>query len=227
MFTYCPPSQPVRILHQDDELLVIDKPSGLLSAPGRGKDKQDSALSRCRQNNPHALLVHRLDMDTAGVMVLALTAASHRHLSLQFQNRDVGKEYLAWVDGVIAEDSGEIDLPLMADWPNRPKQKVDLVAGKSSLTHWRVLEREDNSTLLLLKPETGRTHQLRLHCEAVGHPILGDRLYGTLESRNGAPRLQLQAKRLAFNHPTTAEPLNFLSPGDLTGPLSRDTLQDQ
>ncbi|USG63160.1 RluA family pseudouridine synthase [Sneathiella marina] len=224
MFTYRPPSDPVQILYQDADLVVIDKPSGLLSAPGRGEDKQDCALSRCRLTVPGALLVHRLDMDTSGIMVLALNPTSHRHLSQQFEQRRIGKTYLAWVEGSIAEDSGKIDLPLLADWPNRPKQKIDRENGKPSLTRWQVLEHRAGATLLKLTPESGRTHQLRVHCEAIGHPVLGDRLYGSLKSRGRARRLQLHAQLLTFDHPRTAEPSEFLSPGDLTGPASHDTL---
>lgn len=224
MFIYRPPSDLIRILYQDADLLVINKPSGLLSAPGRGDDKQDCALSRCRMKNPEALLVHRLDMDTSGVMVLARNAASHRFLSQQFERRQVRKGYRAWAAGIVEEDNGEIDLPLMPDWPNRPKQKVDGENGKPSLTRWQVLERRLCTTFLELTPETGRTHQLRVHCEAMGHPILGDRLYGTTESYERAERLQLHAHMLAFTHPVTAERLKFLSPDDLTGPKSHDTL---
>jgi tRNA pseudouridine32 synthase / 23S rRNA pseudouridine746 synthase len=224
MFIYRPPSDPVVVLYQDTDLIVIDKPSGLLSAPGRGEDKQDCALSRCQLTTPDALLVHRLDMDTSGILVLALNTHSHRHLSQQFEQRQVRKHYLAWVDGAITGKTGDIDLPLMPDWPNRPKQKIDLENGKPSLTHWHVLTRRAEATLLKLTPETGRTHQLRVHCDAIGHPILGDRLYGTGISHDLAPRLQLHAEMLAFEHPTTAEPLKFLSPGDLTGPIGHDKL---
>lgn len=224
MFTYRPPSDPLQILFQDAELLVIDKPSGLLSAPGRGEEKQDCALTRCQLDYPDALLIHRLDMDTSGLLVLARTPSSHRTLSRQFEERRIKKDYLAWVDGSVAQDSGTIDLPLIADWPNRPKQKVDPATGKPSRTHWQVQAHSEGATLLKLLPETGRTHQLRVHCEAIGHPILGDRLYGTAESYARAPRLQLHARLLDFDHPTTMEPLEFLSPGDLTGPASRDTL---
>ncbi|MEH6547239.1 MAG: RluA family pseudouridine synthase [Sneathiella sp.] len=224
MFIYRPPSDPITSLYQDADLTVIDKPSGLLSGPGRGDDKQDCALARCQQENSETLLVHRLDMDTSGILVLAHNALSHRQLSQQFQNRTVRKTYIAWVEGIVGADDGEINLPLIADWPNRPRQKIDPEAGKPSLTRWQVLDRHDTATLLRLTPETGRTHQLRVHCEAIGHPILGDRLYGTADSFARAPRLQLHAEMLAFTHPTTAEPLNFLSPGDLTGPTGHDTL---
>jgi tRNA pseudouridine32 synthase / 23S rRNA pseudouridine746 synthase len=224
MFVYRPPPDSVKILHQDNELLVIDKPSGLLSAPGRGEDKRDCALSRIQLNFPDALLVHRLDMDTSGLMVLARNTDCHRLLSQQFERRRVSKSYVAWVAGIVGEDAGKIDLPLLADWPNRPRQKIDRENGKPSLTHWRVLDRQSGATFLELIPETGRTHQLRIHCAAIGHPILGDRLYGTMENYGRAHRLQLHARLLAFDHPVTTNPLKILSPDDLTGPTSRDTL---
>ena len=224
MFIYRPPSDPLVVLYQDADLIVIDKPSGLLSAPGRGQDKQDCAVSRCQLTTPDALLVHRLDMDTSGILVLALNTDSHRHLGRQFEQRRVRKHYLAWVDGTVTDEIGDIDLPLMADWPNRPKQKIDGENGKPSLTHWQVLTRRAEATLLRLTPETGRTHQLRVHCDAIGHPILGDRLYGTQKSHARALRLQLHAQMLAFEHPKTAELLKFLSPGDLTGPTGHDKL---
>ena len=205
---YCPPplSHP-DIAYHDEHLLIVGKPSGLLSVPGRGPEKTDCLVSRLQARFPGALIVHRLDMETSGLMVLALTADIHRALSRQFENRVVEKRYIARVAGVPDLTEGRIDLPLMKDWPNRPLQKVDKDAGKPSVTEWRLLAREEGAARLELTPLTGRTHQLRVHLNAIGHPLLGDLLYGTPKSRAGAPRLQLHASTLGFAHPVTGEAL--------------------
>ncbi len=192
----------------DESLVVADKPAGLLSAPGRGADKADCLVHRLRRRFPDLLLVHRLDMDTSGLLVFARGAAAQSALSRQFQERRVSKTYLAEVEGSVLDEAGEIDLPLACDWPRRPHQKVDFQAGKPSLTRFRVVARkpEAGTSRLELSPVTGRSHQLRVHCLAIGHPIVGDPLYGA-----GGPRLLLHACRLAFTHPVSGQRLDFLS----------------
>lgn len=191
---------------EDAHLIVLDKPAGLLCVPGRGDDKQDCLSARARQQWPDALVVHRLDMATSGLVVMARSAAVQRALGDAFAARAVHKRYEALVDGALplTQVWSEIDAPLAADWPNRPLQKTD-PGGKPSLTRWRVLaERPDlNASHLLLEPLTGRSHQLRVHLLSIGHPILGDALYGTPEIQARAPRLMLHASALAFAHPVT------------------------
>ncbi|TYO91239.1 RluA family pseudouridine synthase [Oceanicella actignis] len=197
---YAPPQEPwLPVLLADDDALAVDKPAGLLTVPGRTPDLADCAEARARRLFPGALIVHRLDMDTSGALLMARNRRAQRILSLQFERRHVRKAYIARVRGQVADEAGEIDLPLICDWPNRPRQMVDHARGKPALTRWRVLAREDGATRLLLEPLTGRSHQLRVHMLAIGHPILGDRLYGGPEP--GAERLQLHAWRLDFRHP--------------------------
>jgi tRNA pseudouridine32 synthase/23S rRNA pseudouridine746 synthase len=200
------------ILYSDDALLVVNKPSGLLSVPGRGEDKQDCLLSRLQAMYSDALIVHRLDMETSGVMVLARNKEVHRRLSGLFEQREVLKKYIAVVDGRIEDTEGKIDLPLICDWPNRPRQIVDHIQGKPSVTRYKVLRHdvEKNSTQVELEPETGRSHQLRVHMQSLGHPILGDRLYANEQQQLKAPRLLLHATSLSFTHPLTAEPMRFV-----------------
>jgi tRNA pseudouridine32 synthase/23S rRNA pseudouridine746 synthase len=213
---YAPPAGPLKIVHQDEALIVLDKPSGLLSVPGRGLAHADSLASRVQAEFPDARIVHRLDMATSGLIVLARGAAMERALSIAFQKRQVEKLYVAVVAGQIAEDSGEIDLPLITDWPNRPRQKVDFELGKPSLTGFEVLARDAarNASRVALTPHTGRSHQLRVHLLAIGHPILGDDLYGDAASRTAAPRLLLHATRLALPHPLSGAELTLESPPD-------------
>jgi tRNA pseudouridine32 synthase/23S rRNA pseudouridine746 synthase len=206
----------LRCLHADDALLVLDKPAGLLSVPGRGPDKQDCASARAQAQWPDALIVHRLDMATSGLLLMARGAALQRTLSMAFEARDVHKRYVAVVAGHMAQGKGEIDLPLMADWPRRPRQKVD-AHGKPSLTRWRVLAHEADArgrpqTRLELEPVTGRTHQLRVHLQAIGHPILGDALYADEADCARSPRLLLHACALALTHPVTGAALHWHSP---------------
>jgi len=209
---YTPPTDPyLTVIYQDDDLLVIDKPSGLLSVPGKGEHVRDSVQVRAQESFPRALTVHRLDMETSGLIIMALTKDAHRHLSRQFQDRLVDKIYVAVVDGVVAADEGEIDLPLICDWPNRPKQIVDHEVGKPSLTRWKVLAREKNQTRLALYPETGRSHQLRVHCQAIGHTILGDKLYAESDVIRRSSRLLLHANAIMFTHPVRQEQLTFHS----------------
>ncbi len=201
-------------LHEDAHLLVFDKPAGLLCVPGRGDDKQDCLSARAQRRWPDALVVHRLDMATSGLVVMARSASVQRALGDAFASRAVYKRYEAVVDGALgaSEAWSEIDAPLMADWPSRPRQKVD-PAGKASLTRWKVLRAlpERGATHVLLEPLTGRTHQLRVHLQSIGHPILGDALYGSADNQARAPRLLLHATELAFAHPVTGDAMRFKS----------------
>ncbi len=202
-FSYAPPTGPLTIIFEDDNLLVVDKPSGLLSVPG--KTQPDCLQGRLLDYCPDSLTIHRLDMATSGVMVFAKTAHAQRHIGLQFEKRMTRKTYTARVWGVVAKDSGQIDLPLICDWPNRPRQMVDFENGKSAQTDWQVLARQDNTTTLALYPKTGRSHQLRVHCLEMGHPILGDRLYAHEDAFTAADRLQLHASSLSLRHPDGGE----------------------
>jgi tRNA pseudouridine32 synthase/23S rRNA pseudouridine746 synthase len=201
-------------LHADDALLVLDKPAGLLAVPGRGDDKQDCLAHRAAQRWPDARVVHRLDMATSGLMLFARGADMQRALSAAFARRAIKKRYVAVVDGLLAADEGSITAPLAADWPNRPRQQVDLERGKPSLTRWRVLERDPalQRTRLELVPVTGRSHQLRVHLASIGHAILGDALYAGPAAAAAAPRLLLHASRLEFVHPGTGLALVIESP---------------
>ncbi|RZL62966.1 MAG: RluA family pseudouridine synthase [Variovorax sp.] len=202
------------VIHEDAHLLVLDKPAGLLCVPGRGDDKQDCLSARALARWPDALVVHRLDMATSGLVVMARSLAAQRALGEAFEHRRVHKRYEAIVDGVLPPGDAwsQIDAPLIADWPNRPLQKVD-AAGKPSVTRWRTLRAlpERGASHLLLEPLTGRTHQLRVHLMAIGHTILGDALYGDEAIRARAPRLWLHATELAFAHPDSQEPMRFAS----------------
>ncbi len=195
---------------QDPHLLIVNKPAGLLSVPGRGEDKQDCLSTQLQQIYSDVLTVHRLDMATSGLMVFARGAEMQRSLSKLFRERKVEKRYVAIVAGRLTSVNGEVGLPLIADWPNRPLQKVDLQIGKPSLTRYSLLAFDDasNTSRISLIPVTGRTHQLRLHMAAIGHPILGDALYGDMVS---SPRLLLHACLLSFTHPVSGELLNFVS----------------
>lgn len=197
----------------DDQLLAVEKPAGLPSVPGRAKGLQDCMASRVAARVADALVVHRLDMATSGLMLFARGKAMQRALSDAFAAREVKKRYIAIVDGCLAEDEGEIELPLIADWPQRPRQKVDHASGKPSLTRWVVLERdiERGQTRVQLEPVTGRSHQLRVHLMAIGHPILGDALYAAHEPPR-APRLLLHAQSLRLAHPANGEQLHIESP---------------
>ncbi|NHF74361.1 RluA family pseudouridine synthase [Paracoccus xiamenensis] len=207
-FTYAPPPDPPVILHHDHEIVIVDKQSGILSVPGRGEDKADSLINRLRGVFPTVLLVHRLDQDTSGVMVFALTPHAQRNLSKQFEERKTKKTYLARVAGRVAEKTGTVDLPLIVDWPNRPRQKVDHAEGRPAVTDWRVVRAEEQETRIRLMPLTGRSHQLRVHMAEIGHPILGDPLYATGWATD-FPRLMLHAESLRFKHPETGIPVKF------------------
>jgi tRNA pseudouridine32 synthase/23S rRNA pseudouridine746 synthase len=201
----------IRLLYVDEDLLVVDKPTLLLSVPGRGPEKQDCLVSRLAAEHGEILAVHRLDWETSGLMVLARNKKTHRELSIQFQQRAVFKQYIAVVFGRIEGEQGEVNLPLIVDWPNRPRQKVDYEEGKPSVTHWNLLERGANRSRLLLTPITGRTHQLRVHLLSIGHPILGDSLYAEEPALSMAERLCLHATVLKFHHPLTGVALEFES----------------
>ncbi len=207
-----PPAETYRLVHADTELLIVDKPSALLSVPAKPPGPQDCLEARLRADFPESLLVHRLDGDTSGLMVFARTKRAQRHLGLQFERRQTRKTYVARVWGEIAEEDGRIDLPLICDWPNRPLQMVDFARGKPAVTEWRVLDREAGVTRVALHPLTGRSHQLRVHLLSLGHPILGDRFYAPPEALAAAERLQLHATRLGFRHPDGGAHVEFESP---------------
>ncbi|WP_406828770.1 pseudouridine synthase [Microbulbifer sp. ARAS458-1] len=210
MRPYTPPAHPfLDVVYSDAQLLVLDKPSGLLTVPGRDPSHKDSLASRAQQDYPDALIVHRLDMDTSGLVVMARGAEIHRQLSGLFQNRRVEKRYVARVWGEPGQDEGEVDLPLICDWPNRPRQKVCFDSGKASLTRWRKLAGDGQTALLELLPVTGRSHQLRVHMQAMGHPILGDPFYAHPEAQGAASRLLLHAQELGFEHPALGHPMHF------------------
>lgn len=198
----------IEVIYSDDVLVIINKPSGLLSVPGRGPEKADCAVKRVQQSFPTARIVHRLDCATSGLMVLALTADIHRELSRQFHDREIEKAYIARVYGDVEDDTGEVKLPLMTDWPNRPKQMISS-DGKAAHTKYQVLSRESGVSRMLLEPVTGRTHQLRVHMLALGHPILGDNLYATGDALSASARLQLHAWKLGFKHPVSGEAMLF------------------
>ena len=177
-FAYRPTDEQPRVIHADHEVLVVDKPAGLLSVPGRGEDRADCLIERLRGAFPTVLLVHRLDLDTSGVMVFGLTPHAQRHLSKQFEERRTKKTYVARLWGRLQPATGRVDLPLIVDWPNRPRQMIH-PEGRPAQTDWRVIRHDAGTTRVRLMPKTGRSHQLRLHMRELGHPILGDRLYAT------------------------------------------------
>jgi len=208
-------------VHEDEDLLVLDKPAGWLCVPGRGPIKQDALSTRAQQRWPGALIVHRLDQATSGLVLMARSPAMQRLLSIAFARREVAKHYEAVVHGlphaqVRADGDGWqlIDVPLAADWPNRPRQKVDTIHGKPSQTLWRTLAHDgaNGTTRLELRPLTGRTHQLRLHLAHIGHPIVGDALYSPADASANGPRLLLHACRLRLRHPGTGAWLQLASP---------------
>jgi tRNA pseudouridine32 synthase/23S rRNA pseudouridine746 synthase len=209
----------VGVLHVDESLLVLDKPAGLLSVPGRGEDKQDCLSARVQAAFPDALIVHRLDQATSGLMLMARGAAMQRALSRSFETREVSKRYVAVVSGHLPpsdhEDGwGLIDQPIIVDWPNRPLRIIATEGGKPSQTRWRVLAHDAaaNTTRVELEPVTGRSHQLRVHLKALGHPILGDAMYAPEAVQAAAPRLLLHAAALQFTHPGSGLVMAFESP---------------
>ena len=209
---YDPPTDPLVIIYRDDDILVLDKPSGLLSVPALDPDLYDSLLVRVREEYPSAFPVNRLDKDTSGIVLMALTKNAHSVIGRQFEARTTRKSYVAVVTGHMTDDEGLIDLPLGSDVDNKPRHRVDHENGKPSQTKWRVIERlPDNSTRVQLFPLTGRTHQLRVHLKAIGHTILGDALYADNAVRFAAPRLMLHAEMLGFVHPN-GEEVAYTSP---------------
>ncbi|WP_310734360.1 RluA family pseudouridine synthase [Ideonella livida] len=207
-----PPGPPARVF-EDADLIVIDKPAGLLSVPGKGEAGADHAWGRVLQDNPEALVVHRLDMGTSGLLVLARHVQAQRALSRAFELRQVDKRYQALVWGTPPADQGEVDLPLACDWPRRPRQQVDRERGKPAQTRWsRLAPAGPHGARLLLEPLTGRSHQLRVHLQALGHPILGDELYAPPAAVAAAPRLCLHAWRLDLQHPFTGQFLQLEAP---------------
>jgi len=210
LLNYNPPMTPyLSIVYQDDDLLIVNKPSGLLTVPGKDPKHADCLIARVNRVFPNAKIVHRLDMATSGIICLAMHKEAHRNLSIQFQDRKTAKRYVARVFGKLEQQTGSVDLPLICDWPNRPKQMVDHDKGKPSLTHFKVLEHEAQATRVELTPITGRSHQLRVHMLSLGHPILGDRLYAHSEALALAPRLQLHAEMLSLTHPASDEKMVF------------------
>ncbi len=208
MDAYSPPNIPLDILYEDAQVLAVNKPAGLLSVPGRGPHLADCLLSRLQAVFAETLLVHRLDRDTSGVMVFALTAHAQRFLSRQFEERKTKKTYVARVAGRLEPKNGTVDLPLIVDWPNRPKQMVCHETGKPAVTDWRVLKASDAESRVRLEPRTGRSHQLRVHMQALGHPILGDPFYAEGAARDHA-RLMLHSEELRIKHPDSGQSMKF------------------
>lgn len=219
ILNYQPPTNPyLDILYQDDDIVVLNKPSGLLSVPGRKIEHFDSLMSRVQTVWPKSCVVHRLDMMTSGVMVMSMHLDATRHLNKQFADRIPTKYYIAIVAGHMPNDTGDIDYPLIVDYPNRPKQKVCYETGKQSLTHYQVLERFEYKgeavTRVKLTPITGRSHQLRVHLLQLGYPILGDRLYAPDDIIALVSRLQLHAESLTIEHPRTGNRETFSIPNE-------------
>lgn len=216
--------QRIPVLYHDEYLLIVDKPHLLLSVPGRHPVNRDSLIGRLAPHFPGVAAVHRLDLDTSGLLVVPRRRDSLSQLSREFQRRAVAKTYIAIVWGEVPGEQGVIDLPIARDWANRPRQKICRESGKPSITEWRVLHRSPGKTMLELKPITGRSHQLRIHLRELGHPILGCDMYAHESALRAAPRLLLHATRLGFHHPHTNEWLAAVSPvpfglDTATGPI--------
>ena len=207
---YNPPSDPLDIIHADHELISVNKPSGLLSVPGKGEHLADCLIARVQAAFPGALLVHRLDRDTSGVMIFATTPHAQRHLGLQFEKRQTKKAYIARIFGRLEPKTGTVDLPLIVDWPNRPLQMVCHETGKEAQTDWKVLKATDEESRVRLFPKTGRSHQLRVHMLALGHPILGDPFYASGEALAHS-RLMLHAEELRLRHPDGGKGMRFFA----------------
>lgn len=210
-FSYDPPDDPLRILHEDAAILVVDKPAGLLTVPGKLENRQDCLITRLQAARWDALTVHRLDCDTSGVIIFARTKQAQGFLGQEFEKRRAQKTYIARLKGQIEGDHGTVDLPLGSDWEYRPRQKVDPVHGRPAVTDWQVIERSDEETRVCLSPHTGRSHQLRVHMLSLGHPILGDQIYAADTTRTHA-RLMLHAESLALHHPVTGDWMTFTAP---------------
>ena len=211
-YEYNPPDVPLDILHHDSALLIVNKPAGLLSVPGKDPGKEDCLIDRLRRVFPEVLLVHRLDCDTSGVMVFALTKAAQGNLGQQFEKRQTKKIYVARLAGRLEPKEGTVDLPLCVDWPNRPRQHVNHEIGKPAITDYRVVRYDGNTTRVRLMPQTGRSHQLRVHMLELGHPILGDQIYAEGADRDAHPRMMLHAESLRLRHPETGKSVTFSAP---------------
>ena len=211
-YAYNPPDVPLAILHHDSALLVVNKPAGLLSVPGKDPGKEDCLIDRLRRVFPEVLLVHRLDCDTSGVMVFALTKAAQGNLGQQFEKRQTKKVYVARLSGLLEPKEGTVDLPLCVDWPNRPRQHVNHEQGKPAQTDWRVIRHDGKTTRVRLMPLTGRSHQLRVHMLSLGHPILGDPIYAEGPARTDYPRMMLHAESLRLRHPELGKTMTFAAP---------------
>lgn len=205
---YNPPNDPLDVIHADHEILIVNKPSGLLSVPGKGPHLADCLIARVQEAFPQALLIHRLDRDTSGVMVFALTPHAQRHIGQQFEKRMTKKTYVARVWGTLEPKTGTVDLPLIVDWENRPRQKVCHETGKAAQTDWKVLRSDGVESRVRMMPKTGRSHQLRVHMLSLGHPILGDPFYATGEALN-YDRLMLHSEELRLRHPDGGEGVRF------------------
>lgn len=210
-FAYDPPDEPLRILHEDAAIIVVDKPAGLLTVPGKLENRQDCLITRLQAARWDALTVHRLDCDTSGVIIFARTKQAQGFLGQEFEQRRAQKTYIARLKGRLERGGGTVDLPLGSDWDYRPRQKVDHVHGRPAVTDWQVIDQIDTETRVRLKPHTGRSHQLRVHMLALGHPILGDQIYAP-ETRDQHARLMLHAETLALHHPQTGEWISFSAP---------------
>lgn len=210
-FDYNPPDVPLDILYQDDLIIVANKPAGLLSVPGKLEGRADCLVSRLQAAHWDTLLVHRLDCDTSGVMIFARTKKAQGFLGQEFEQRRAKKTYVARVAGEMAGEAGHVDLPLCADWPNRPRQMVNHEQGRPAQTDWQVIGRAPGETRVRLSPLTGRSHQLRVHMLALGHPILGDPIYAEGAAANH-PRLMLHAETLALHHPGSGDWVEFTAP---------------
>lgn len=209
-FIYNPPKEPfLDILYEDDYIIVVNKPSGILSVPGKKEEHFDSILYRVKSTNPEAGAVHRLDMSTSGVMVVSKVKIATGRLGKQFQDRVTDKIYFAWVGGKVEKNEGVIKLPLCVDWENRPLQKVDFENGREAITHYECLWKSEEKSFMKLHPYTGRSHQLRVHMKELGHPILGDHLYAESHYRDMAPHLYLHAGYLSFYHPISNQKMEF------------------
>ncbi|WP_242678962.1 RluA family pseudouridine synthase [Rhodobacter calidifons] len=210
-FAYDPPTGPLSILHEDDAIIVLYKPAGLLTVPGKLANRQDCLISRLQAARWDALTVHRLDCDTSGVIIFARTKQAQGFLGQEFEQRRAEKTYIARLKGRLETDNGTVDLPIGSDWDYRPRQKVDPEHGRPAVTDWQVLDRAGDETRVRLTPHTGRSHQLRVHMLALGHPILGDQIYAP-ETRADHGRLMLHAESLSLHHPTTGKRVSFFAP---------------
>lgn len=216
-FTYDPPRTNFSVhgpnnIFTDDDILILNKPAGLLTVPGKSDAMADCVQSRVREHFNYARIVHRLDMSTSGILIMARHYEAQKNLSLQFEKRLTRKTYIANISGHPENDDGEINAPMRCDWPNRPLQMIDPEQGKTAMTKWDIIERYENYSRVRLYPITGRSHQLRLHMLHIGHPILGDRLYAPDDVFKSRPRLHLHAETLTITHPSTGEELTFTAP---------------